>query len=170
MAFLEKNLFRYPYEVYRAEQDEISVHGAKNPEAEITFAIREIKRLIREEGFRYRDIAIVTGDIERYGRIAKYYFEQANIPCFIDYKKEILSNPFVVFIRSAAQIAAEDYSYEAVFGYLRTGLSDISQEDADVLEDYVIAMGIRGLALSGAVIKTYGRKNLLIGETQLNKR
>lgn len=159
LAFLEKNLFRYPYEVYRAEQDEISVHGAKNPEAEITFAIREIKRLIREEGFRYRDIAIVTGDIERYGRIAKYYFEQANIPCFIDYKKEILSNPFVVFIRSAAQIAAEDYSYEAVFGYLRTGLSDISQEDADVLEDYVIAMGIRGSKrYLEPFIKTYGRK------------
>ena len=88
---------------------------------------------------------MVTGDIERYGRLAKYYFTQANIPCFIDYKKEILGNPFVVFIRSATQIALEDYSYESVFAYLRSGLSNISQEEIDLLEDYVIAFGIRGV-------------------------
>lgn len=144
LAFLERNLFRYPYEVYKDEQDEISIHGAKNPESEIAFVVREIKRLVREEGYRYRDIAVVTGDIERYGRLAKYYFAQSGIPCFIDYKREILGNPFVVLIRSAIQIAAEDYSYEGVFAYLRSGLSDISQEEVDILEDYIIAMGIRG--------------------------
>lgn len=144
LAFLEHNLFRYPYDRYEKEQDEISIHGAKDPESEIAFVVREIKRLIREEGYRYKDIAVVTGDIERYGRLAKYYFTQANIPCFIDYKKEILGNPFVVFIRSATQIALEDYSYESVFAYLRSGLSNISQEEVDLLEDYVIAFGIRG--------------------------
>ncbi|TAH70623.1 MAG: helicase-exonuclease AddAB subunit AddB [Anaerolineaceae bacterium] len=159
LAFLEKNLFRYPYEIYKAEQDEISIHGAKNPEAEIAFVVREIKRLIREEGYRYQDIAVVTGDIERYGRIAKYYFSQANIPCFIDYKKEILGNPFAVFLRSATQIASEDYSYEAVFAYLRTGMSDISQEDVDILEDYVLAMGIRGSKrYQEPFTRTFGRK------------
>ncbi len=144
LAFLEKNLFRYPYDTYSEQQDEISIHSAKNPESEIAFVVREIKRLIRDEGYRYKDIAVVTGDIERYGRIAKYYFNKANIPCFIDYKKEILGNPLAVFLRSATQIATEDYSYEGVFGYLRTGLSDIPQEDVDLLEDYVIATGIRG--------------------------
>ncbi|NLY49243.1 MAG: helicase-exonuclease AddAB subunit AddB [Clostridiales bacterium] len=159
LAFLEKNLFRYPYEVYENEQDEIRVYGAANPETEIAYVVREIKRLVRDEGYRYRDIAVVTGDIERYGRIAKYRFKQADIPCFIDYKKEILSNPFAVFIRSAAQIAADDYSYEAVFGYLRSGFSDISQDDADILENYVIAMGIMGAKrYLEPFKKTYGRK------------
>lgn len=144
LASLERNLFRYPYEVYQDEQDEISIHGLKSPEAEIAFVVREIKKLIREKGYRYQDIAVVTGDIERYGRIAKYYFGQAGIPCFIDYKKEILGNPFAVLLRSATQIAAEDYSYEAVFAYLRSGLSDISQEDVDILENYALAIGLRG--------------------------
>ena len=76
LAFLEHNLFRYPYDRYEKEQDEISIHGAKDPESEIAFVVREIKRLIREEGYRYKDIAVVTGDIERYGRLAKYYFTQ----------------------------------------------------------------------------------------------
>lgn len=162
LAFLEKNLFRYPYEVYQAKQNEISIQVVKNPEAEIAFVVREIKRLIRDEGYRYRDIAVVTGDIERYGRLAKYYFSQANMPCFIDYKREILSNPFAVLLRSATQIAAEDYSYESVFAYLRTGLSHISLEDVDILEDYVLAMGIRGSKrYLEPFTRTYGRKKLI---------
>ena len=159
LAFLEKNLFRYPYDVYKKEQDEISIHCAKSPETEVAFVVREIKRLIRDEGYRYKDIAVVTGDIERYGRIAKNYFDTANIPCFIDYKKDILANPLVVFLRSAIQIVSEDYSYEAVFAYLRTGLSDISREDTDYLEDYVLAMGIRGSKrYLEPFTRTFGRK------------
>lgn len=159
LAHLERNIFRYPYEVYDKEQDEISIHSAKSPEAEIAFVLREIKRLVREEGYRYKDIAVVTGDIERYGRIAKHYFSLSDIPCFIDYKREILANPFVVFLRSACQIAAEDYSYESVFGYLRTGLSDIAGEDVDILEDYVLAMGIRGAKrYKEPFTRTFGRK------------
>ncbi|NLO09071.1 MAG: helicase-exonuclease AddAB subunit AddB [Clostridiales bacterium] len=159
LAHLERNLFRYPYGVYEKEEDEISIHSAKNPEAEIAFVVREIKRLIREEGYRYKDIAVVTGDIERYGRIAKYYFAWSNIPCFIDYKKEILGNPLAVFIRSATQIASEDYSYESVFAYLRTGLSDIGQDDVDILEDYVLARGIRGAKhYQEPFTRSFGRK------------
>ena len=159
LAHLERNLFRYPYEIYDKEEDEISIHSAKNPEAEIAFVVREIRRLIRDEGYRYKDIAVVTGDIERYGRIAKHYFASANIPCFIDYKKEILGNPLAVFIRSATQIVSEDYSYESVFAYLRTGLSDITQDDVDLLEDYVLARGIRGAKRYQEQFKrTFGRK------------
>ena len=159
LAHLEMNLFRYPYEIYEKEQDEISIHSTKNPEAEVAFVVKEIRRLIREDGYRYKDIAVVTGDIERYGRISKKHFDQAGIPCFIDYKKEILANPFVVFLRSAIQIATEDYSYEGVFSYLRSGLSDVSQEDVDLLEDYILAMGIRGSKRYMEPFKrTFGRK------------
>ena len=159
LAFLEHNLFRYPYQVYNKEQEEISIHAAKNPEAEIAYVVREIKRLVREENYRYKDIAVVTGDIESYGRIAKHYFNKAHIPCFIDYKKDILGNPLVVFLRSAIQIVSEDYSYESVFAYLRSGLSDIAKEDVDLLEDYILAMGIRGVKrYKEPFTRSFGRK------------
>ena len=84
---------------------------------------REIKRLVREEHYRYRDIAVVTGDIEQYGEIIKRKFIEAKIPCFIDYKKDILNNPFVELLRSALSVVSEDFNYESVFRYLRTGLT-----------------------------------------------
>ncbi|MBH1941558.1 helicase-exonuclease AddAB subunit AddB [Mobilitalea sibirica] len=144
LASLEHNLFRYPYESYEDEQDEISIHATKDTEMEVSYVIREIKTLIREKGYRYQDIAVVTGDIETYGRIAKRMFLQAGMPCFIDYKKKILGNPFAELLRSSIAIVAEDYSYESVFRYLRTGLSELIEEEIDLLENYILATGIRG--------------------------
>jgi len=144
LASLEHNLFRYPYKSYDKEQEDIRIHETKDAEEEVAFVAREIRRLIREYGYRYKDIAVVTGDIENYGRIVKQKFTQMGIPCFIDYKKDILSNPFVELLRSVIAIVSEDYSYESVFRYLRTGLSNITKEDIDVLENYILATGIRG--------------------------
>ncbi|NLP35326.1 MAG: helicase-exonuclease AddAB subunit AddB [Clostridiales bacterium] len=144
LASLEKNLFRYPYQCYEEEQEDILIHETKDPEAEVAFVAREIKRLVREKGYRYQDIAVVTGDIENYGRSVKHKFAQMDIPCFIDYKKDILNNPFVELLRSVIAIVTEDYSYESVFRYLRTGLSGVAMDDIDLFENYILATGIRG--------------------------
>ena len=144
LASLEHNLFRFPYQSFDQEQQDITVHVTKDTEAEIDFVAREIKRLVREEGYRYYDIAVVSGNVEEYGRIAKRSFALAGIPCFVDYKKDILNNPFVELLRSAITIVGEDYSYEGIFRFLRTGLTDIAEQDIDILENYILATGIRG--------------------------
>ncbi len=144
LASLEHNLFRYPFRPYKDRQEDIRLYAARDVYSEIGFVAREIKRLVREEGFRYQDIAVVSGNVEEYGRIAKRSFALAGIPCFVDYKKDIIGNPFVELLRSAVTIVSEDYSYEAVFRYLRTGLTELAEEEIDLLENYVLATGIRG--------------------------
>ena len=57
---------------------------------------------------------------------------------------------------------ADDYSYESVFAYLRSGLSDVSEEEVDLLEDYIIAMGIRGSKrYNEPFTRSFGRKNTI---------
>ena len=68
---------------------------AATPQAEISFLCGEIRRLVASEGIRYREIAVITGDLETYSREILRQFEKNQIPCFIDYKKNILSNPMV---------------------------------------------------------------------------
>ncbi len=169
LASLEHNLFRYPYECFEEEQEEISVHAAKDPESEIAFTVREIKRLVREEGYRYQDIAVVTGDIEQYGRLAKRRFLSAGIPCFIDYKKEILGNPFAELLRSAIAIASEDFSYESVFRYLRTGLSGITEGETDLFENYILATGIRGRKKYSEPFTRYYKSKETVDLEQINQ-
>ena len=62
----------------------------------------------------------------------------------IDEKHSVLMNPFVEFIRAAMDLAVKDFSYESVFRYLWCGMSDLTREQVDRLENYVIALGIRG--------------------------
>lgn len=144
LAALEANLFRYPYQAYQDKQDSIQIHSARDLSQEIQFVIREIKELIRNENYRYQDIAIITGDMVSYGRELRREFERENIPCFIDEKRDILSNPYVELIRAVLEVVSEHYSYESMFRYLRCGLAGIENEDIDRLENYVIAQGIRG--------------------------
>ncbi len=144
LVSLEANLFRYPYMPYYEEQDEIKIYSTKDAEEEMLFVAGQIEKLVSCGQYRYRDIAVVTGDIEAYNTFARGIFTRAKIPCFIDYKKKILGNPFAEFLRSAIAIVEEDYSYESVFRYLRTGLSDITREDIDLFNNYVMATGVRG--------------------------
>lgn len=144
LAALEANIFRYPIKPFKGEQDNISIHGTRDVRGEVSFVLQEIKKLIREGNYRYQDIAVVTGDIASYGRELGREFDKNRIPCFIDNKRDILSNPFVEMVRSALDIIQNNFDYESVFRYLRCGLSNIAREDADILENYVIALGIRG--------------------------
>ena len=146
LNFLEQNLFRYKKEKYREKQEEIAVFCAGTPQKEMEEAARRIVRLIREKSYRYGEIAVITGNLEEYGTIARQVFEASGIPCFIDEKHSILMNPFVEYIRAVLEMTARNFTYESVFRYLRCGMSDITREEADWLENYVIALGIRGFA------------------------
>lgn len=144
LLYLEQHLFRYGRHIYREKTEEIQMFSAANPLREMTEVSRRIARLIREEGYRYGEIAVITGDLETYGNYAAQVFEQAQIPYFLDRKHSVLMNPFVEFIRSALDVMLRNFSYESVFRHLRCGLTDLSREEIDLLEEYVVAMGIRG--------------------------
>ncbi len=144
LSHLERELFRYPYKVFEGEQDSIHIFEASNPREELRQVCLKIKALVRENGYSYRDIAVVTGDLERYGFLAEEEFTRFGIPFFLDRTNKLVLNPFIEFIRSALLVVIQEYSYEAVFHFLRCGLSGISPEETDRLENYVMTMGIRG--------------------------
>jgi len=144
LSFLEKNLFRFNGKRYEKVPESLLIFEGTNPKEEISFIAGEIMRITAENGYRFRDIAVVTGDIETYGDIAANIFNQNNISSFIDNKRSIMGNPFVDFLRSALETIEKGYSYDSVFRYLKTGFTDISIEDIDELENYCLAMGIRG--------------------------
>ena len=144
MAFLERNLFRFRKEVYTEEQQAVHIRESRNPAREMEETALMIRRLMREERYRCRDFAVITGDMETYADHAARAFDKFDIPCFIDRKKSVFMNPFVEFLRSAVDLLLENYSYESVFRLLRCGLLDLPCRDMDRLENYVLGMGIRG--------------------------
>ena len=62
----------------------------------------------------------------------------------MDHKKSILLNAFVEYLRSLLAMAEESFTYESVFRYLRTGLSGFTDDEVDRMENYCLALGIKG--------------------------
>ena len=134
---------------YEAKQQGIYISVAPNPRAELEETVRLIRRMVREEGMRYQDFAVLTGDLSVYGTYAREIFEKCGVPYFVDEKHSVLMNPFVEFLRAAIEMVVQSFSYESVFRYLRCGLSSLSREETDAMENYVLALGIRGLKAYG---------------------
>ena len=93
---------------------------------------------------RYKDISVITGNLGAYEKFIGAVFTSFEIPFFIDKKVEINRHPIVQLITSMIEIFIGNWSYEAVFTYLKTGLTGIDLEDIDLIENYVLACGIRG--------------------------
>lgn len=144
LAHLERHLFRYSVCPFEGEQSEIAVFETTTPRDEVHQSGLKIRDLILREGLAYRDIAVIIGDLEGYAPYVETEFAQMEIPCFIDRTRGIILNPMVEYIKSALELYLKDFSYEAVFHYLRSGLADMTHEEVDILENYVIQTGIRG--------------------------
>lgn len=146
LHFLESQIFRHGNRFYEKETEEIHLYAEKNPRAEVEAVCREMQRLVRDQGLRYRHMAVVTGDLDTYGTLLQQVFARLGIPGFIDRKKDVLKNPFVEFLRALLAVMQENFTYETMFRLLRSGMTDVSMEEADRLENYVIARGIRSFS------------------------
>lgn len=145
LAHLERSLFRYPLQTYEQETGErIRLFAASSVREEIRQTGILIQKLLRDKGYQYRDIAVVTGDLEAYGELLRTEFLKLQIPCYVDRTRGIVLNPLTEYIVSAFEVIIRDFSYESVFRYLRSGLADFTPEEVDMLENYAISTGIRG--------------------------
>lgn len=144
LAFLERNFFNTSVREYKEEIKDIRLYKANNNYDEIEEVAKTILKLVRDNGYRYNEIAVVCREINAYEKVMSVILDQYEIPYFLDKKREITSNPLVVLITSIFEIFNTNWSYESVFKYLKSGLVDIDAEYIDRLENYVLANGIKG--------------------------
>lgn len=122
----------------------MSLVAAATRRAEVEGAARKIISLCRDEDYRWREISLVVRDMNLYGDLIGAVFSDYGIPCFIDEKRNVMHHPLVEMVRSALEVAAENWSYEPVFRYLKTDLTALSRDEIDCLENYVLSHGLRG--------------------------
>ena len=144
LAHLEKYLYEPKTKVYQEEVENLRLTLAMNPFSEIQMVAKTITKLVREEGYQYRDMAIIAKNMETYSSITKAIFSQYQIPIFMDEKKEISQNVLIQYVLSILEIFAKNWSYEAMFQYLKNGLVPITKEEVFELENIVIKYGIKG--------------------------
>lgn len=144
MQHMEQQVFRYPNIQWKKEVQRHWIYSAKNPEQEVQFVLQEILKLIREEGYQYREIGIVTGDLSIYEPILTHQLTKAGIPFFIDQKKNLSRHPLAELVRSVIAVISHRFSYEAMVSYLRNPLVPVEREAVDEIENYIVATGMKG--------------------------
>lgn len=148
-AHLEKYYDIHPAPAFEGDVP-IEIAEAVHPRAEVEGVAQEILRLVREENYRYRDLAILMREADVYHDLIKTVFSDHDIPVFLDEKKSMLNHPFIEFIRSVFDVVEGNWRYDAVFRVLKTGFIPQTDEaypltsDAiDELENYILEYGIR---------------------------
>ncbi len=141
LAHIERNIFELkPPKLDSA--DNIRIVSAPNARAEVRFVARQILEFVRDKDYRYRDIAVIASDIDSYQHYIRAYFDDYNIPFFIDKRKPLNQHPVVQLICSALQAVTGGFAHGDIFAYLKTDLVPIQRCDIDLLENYCLAFGV----------------------------
>lgn len=144
MAVIEKNLFSVNGTPYAEETGSIQFFSSLNPYSETERMAEEIVTLVRDRGYRWKDISVALGDMDSYGINIKKVFSRYDIPYFLDYKRDIMGNPLTKFILSLLDMFIYNFRHDSVFEFLKTGFYSLNYDEVSKLENFALQYGIEG--------------------------
>ena len=143
LKHIEESLYNIPLKKYEKDVENVKLFLANNPYSEIEHLAIQIVKLVRNEKYRYKDISIITKNLDTYSNLCKAIFHKYDIPIFIDEKKDLNNNILIQYILSILEIFSKNWSHESVFNYIKTGLLDIDEQEIYKLENYCLRWGIK---------------------------
>ena len=162
LSHLERHAFRFPIREYKGNcGDALSVWMTENPLEELRVVAEDIRNGVREGKLRYRDAVILTPDPEGLGSFLDYVMREYELPYYADVTRSFTNNPIIDAMLFSLEIIDRDYTYEPVFAFLKTGVLDaaleaegVRPEVTELLENHVLAHGIRGRKLWGRSVES----------------
>ena len=130
--------------VWAGESGAIRVLESSSAYAEVERTAVEILRLVRDDGFRFRDITVTARNLPAYEATVETVFARYGIPLYSARRSDILQQPVTALVLGALDAATGGFEYEDVFRCLKTGLAGIGAEECDILENYALTWDIRG--------------------------
>lgn len=144
LRWLEEHYFKEARELYPEPQEAVSVFEADTRFSEVEYAAAYILELVRNRGFRFRDIVVCARNFEEYAVMVESVFERYGVSLFLSEKSDILQKPILTLAVSALETVTGGWEYDDLFRCLKTGLAGLTLEECDLLENYVLRWDIRG--------------------------
>jgi ATP-dependent helicase/nuclease subunit B len=146
LTHVERELFSYPFKRFVGDAPELTLLRAANYYAEAESAAAEITRLIRDEGYRYRDILVACNDLETRGAVIKRVFSECGLPVFMDRRQSLLHNPVLEYIATLMDAVAGGWKTDDMLRLVKTGMSPVGPAQGEALEEYAREFRVRGKA------------------------
>ena len=144
LKYLEENYLKLYQKAYGGDNNAVNIRSYSCRSEEVEATAKEMVRLVREEGYRYHEMAVMIGDLGAYQTFIESTFKEYELPYFLDMKRNIHTNSLVAAIEGVLEVLTSSYSYKSIMSLLRTYMLPIPKEDIDRLENYLLAYGIKG--------------------------
>lgn len=146
LGYVEAGVFRAKHgDNYDRPTDNVVLYAAADKYDEAEFAAREIRRLVREKGLRWRDFALICRTASEYQVQTLRALALQGIPCFCDKRVPVTELPVIRFVLAALDIVSGRWRSEDIFRWIKTGMvRDISMAEAARLENYCFIWSING--------------------------
>ena len=141
---LECGLYAPSPAVYEDDAHEVTVTPCEDVYEECAYITRQIRRLLREEGYRCRDITVAVRNLTDYQGILDEMLAREDIPCYRDTRQDILCEPLVVYVRAALRLAVGGWRTEEMLRLMKTDLWPLSPTEIAEIENYVYTWGVDG--------------------------
>ncbi len=147
LADIERGVFQRALSPNPSAGSAVQVLAASSRRVEVDYVVAGIAHLVQAagDGVRYRDIGITVRDLEPYHDLLAAALEARSIPYFIDRRRPTRHHPLVEWLRSFVQLPLDGLAPDTVRLLLKTGLSGLERDDADLVENHVIATELVGL-------------------------
>lgn len=142
LKYLDRNYLEYSINPYPHKSKNIFLNKCLNNFYEVEELCKKIRYLVINKEYRYKDIGVVCRDIDSYENFIRVSFNEFNIPYFIDKKNEATSNMFSIFLFSIFEIFEHNFSNNALFKYIKSGLLDLDDEEIFLIEKFSLENGI----------------------------
>ena len=142
LSHLERHFFGADVP-WQGDAPPITLYQARTAFSEAEYVSAHLRKLA-QQGVRWRDMAVTARNMEVYGPLLESVFRRDGIPAYISRRSDILEQPVLTMLLSAVDAVTGGFEYEDVFRCLKTGMTALTPEECDLLENYVIRWSIRG--------------------------
>lgn len=133
----------------------VELYRASTVSAEVEAVAERIRRLVSEEGMRYRDVAVVLSDPPAYASEIKRTLSRFEIPFYIDRRALFSEQPAARYILAALRCAESGFRFRDVLRLIKNPFfygDDAGYGRTEEFENYCLENSVRGqlenLALS----------------------
>ena len=124
--------------------EDLTIVCAANPYYEAESAAAYVWHLIRDLGYRMREIQLIANDEGAMQPIIRRVFEEYGLPVFADTSRDITDSAAVGFIVNLLEFLVHRKASQYLFAMLKTGLTDYDDRDIEDLENYARGYRIKG--------------------------
>lgn len=142
LAFFADNMFSYADAGFAGEAP-ILLRRAESMTAECEFAAARALALVRDEGCRWRDIAVAVRGFEDYRGTLESVFRYYGVPLFTARRSELLSKPLPALIAGAYEIVDGGWDVDELISFMYTGLAGLDRDECDELSGYIYRWQLR---------------------------